>query len=153
MARLKVIVFSWKLLLQRLPIRVNLSQRGVLGNVGNPCCVWCPEERETEVYIFGTFRVALAVWSKIINWFGLQSAQPSDLCSSFESFGFPFNIGKNLRKGLSMIWHTMVWSLWKARNTHIFEEKVMSIEELFETIKHVSFRWSVIPCSRFRIRM
>jgi hypothetical protein len=52
MAPLKVIVFSWQLLLQRLPTRVNLSQRGVLGNVVNPCCVWCPEERETGAHIW-----------------------------------------------------------------------------------------------------
>jgi hypothetical protein len=37
MTPLKVIVFSWQLLSQRLPTRVNLSQRGVLGNVVNPC--------------------------------------------------------------------------------------------------------------------
>jgi hypothetical protein len=93
--------------------------------------------------------VALAVWSKITNWLGLQSAQPSDLCSSFKSFGFPFNIGKNLRKARFMIWHAVVWALWKARNAHIFEEKVMSVEELFETIKHVSFRWFLAQGSAF----
>jgi hypothetical protein len=77
------------------------------------------------VDLFGTCRLALAVWSNIMNWLGLQSVQPSDLCSSFESFGFSFNVGKKRRKRLYLIWHVVIWSLWKARNACIFEEKVM----------------------------
>jgi hypothetical protein len=89
----KVIVFSWQLIMQRLSTRVNLSPRGVPGLRENPCCVWCPEERESEVHLFGTCLMALAVWSEIYKWLGLQAVHPSDLCFSFDSLGFPFNDG------------------------------------------------------------
>jgi hypothetical protein len=137
----KVIVFSWQLMMQRLPTRVNLARRGVPGLRENPCCVWCPEERESEVHLFGTCSVALAVWSEIYKWLGLQVAHPSDLCSSFDSFGFPFNVGKKRKKGLIMIWQAVVWAIWKARNACIFDGKVVAVDELVETIKHVSLRW------------
>jgi hypothetical protein len=42
--------------------------------------------------------VALVVWSEIYKWLGLQVAHPSDLCSSFDSFGFPFIVGKKRKK-------------------------------------------------------
>ncbi|MCI50279.1 hypothetical protein A2U01_0071523, partial [Trifolium medium] len=48
MAPSKVVVFSWQLIMQRLPTRANLSRKGVPGLIANPYCVWCPEERETE---------------------------------------------------------------------------------------------------------
>jgi hypothetical protein len=136
----KVMVFSWQLILQRLPTRVNLFRRGIPDLITNPNCVWCPGERETEVHLFGTCSFALSVWSEIGKWFGLQLAHPLDLCSSFESFCFPFNCKKR-RKGLYMIWQAVVWSLWKARNARIFEEKVVAPHDLVEEIKHMSFRW------------
>jgi hypothetical protein len=143
----KVIAFSCQLIMQRLPMRVILSRRGVPG-LTNPCCVWCPEERETEMHLFGTCTVALAVWSEIYKWIGILAVHPSDLCSSFASFGFPFNVGKNRRKGLNMIWHAVVWTIWKARNAYIFDGKLSSTEELVETIKHVSLRWLLAKGTR-----
>ncbi|GAU46901.1 hypothetical protein TSUD_296800 [Trifolium subterraneum] len=139
----KVIVFSWQLIRQRLPARDNLSRRGVPGLMKNSSCVWCPEERETEMHLFGSCRVALEVWAEIYKWIGIQSVHSSDLCSSFESFGFPFNICKKRRKGLCLIWHTVIWSLWKARNACIFDGKELSIHHLVETNKHVSLKWLI----------
>ncbi|GAU46902.1 hypothetical protein TSUD_296810 [Trifolium subterraneum] len=136
----KISFRSWR---QRLPARDNLSRRGVPGLMKNSSCVWCPEERETEMHLFGSCRVALEVWAEIYKWIGIQSVHSSDLCSSFESFGFPFNICKKRRKGLCLIWHTVIWSLWKARNACIFDGKELSIHHLVETNKHVSLKWLI----------
>jgi hypothetical protein len=97
----KVMVFSCQLILQRLPTRVNLSPRGIHGLITNPNCVRCPGERETEVHLFGTCKFALSVWSEISKWFGLQLVHQLDLCSSFDSFCFPFNCKKKEGKGCS----------------------------------------------------
>jgi hypothetical protein len=65
---------------------------------------------------------------------------PSDLCSSLDSFGFPFNIGKKRRKCLITIWQVVIWTLWKAINDCIFDGKIVSVQALAQAIKHVSLR-------------
>jgi len=46
----KIVIFSWKLLLGRLPTRGNLDRRGVIGGEGSSC-VRCQGKSEDESYI------------------------------------------------------------------------------------------------------
>ncbi|MCH84856.1 pantothenate synthetase [Trifolium medium] len=107
----------------------------------------------------GTFiqylqRVACGLDWNIYNWLGLQTVLPSDLCTSFASFGFPFNSCNKRRKGMKMIWHVVVWISWRARNAYIFENKASSVHDLVEEIKHISLKWflakgSASGCSEY----
>ncbi|MCH80143.1 LINE-1 reverse transcriptase like [Trifolium medium] len=49
----KVVVFSWQLLLRRLPIRVNLAKRGIVDHGSKSFCVLCPMNLECEGHLFG----------------------------------------------------------------------------------------------------
>jgi len=53
---LSAIICAWRLLLDRLPTRVNLVRRGI--QVGNVCCPLCSEGVETAQHLFSTCRVA-----------------------------------------------------------------------------------------------
>jgi len=53
------IICDWRLLLGRLPTRVNLVRRGI--QVGNVCCPLCNEGVETAQHLFSTSRVAQRV--------------------------------------------------------------------------------------------
>jgi hypothetical protein len=33
-----------------------------------------------------------------------------------------------------MVWHAVVWALWRARNDKIFNDKKVNVEELFDKI-------------------
>ncbi|MCI39373.1 hypothetical protein A2U01_0060604, partial [Trifolium medium] len=69
----KVIVFSWQLVLGRLPTRANLAVRGVFGGDSDPSCVWCPGVREAEHHLFVTCAFASNIWYNFFNWFGVTS--------------------------------------------------------------------------------
>jgi hypothetical protein len=114
----KVIIFSWQLLLQRLPTRSNLSRRGVFRSPSQTLCTRCQLDLETEVHLFTTCSVAVEVWVAIYAWIGLSTVVLGNVSLSFEAFGFPFKYKKR-RKGLNLIWQTVTWSLWLARNTHL----------------------------------
>jgi hypothetical protein len=101
----KIVIFSWQLLLQRLPTRANLSRRRVLCPPSQSVCVWCHSEAESENHLFATCRVAVEVWVAIYAWLGLTTVVPGCVSLSFETFGFPFR-GKKRIKGLTMIWQT-----------------------------------------------
>jgi hypothetical protein len=140
----KVIFFSWQLLLLRLPTRVNLARRGVIHSPAQSLCFWCQSEVESEIHLFMTCPVAVEVWIAIYSWLGLHTAVPGIVCLSIQTFGFPFNCKKRA-KGLMLIWQTVTWCLWKARNASIFEGKKVEINEIVDAIKFRSLDW-------FRVR-
>jgi hypothetical protein len=117
---LKVVIFYWKLMLERLPTRRNLVIRGMLDVHSSPCCVWCPLVEEFESHLFFTCPIAVEVWTAVLAWLGLVSVVPGNAFQSFESFGVPFR-NKLRIKGLNLLWQTVVWSIWLARNALIFE--------------------------------
>ncbi|KAK2360340.1 hypothetical protein QL285_085620 [Trifolium repens] len=139
-APLKVTIFSWKLVLHRLPTRLNLAKRGMFDASFSPCCVWCPLVEESEPHLFFTCPVAVEVWTLIIAWLGLVTVVPGNVIQSFESFGFPFK-SKIRVMGLNLIWQTVVWSLWIARNSFIFEGVELKGYEIVDAIKHRSLQW------------
>jgi len=42
-----------------------------------------------------------------------------------------------------MIWHAVVWSLWRARNDRIFNNLTHDVEEVVEEVKVLSWRWGL----------
>lgn len=67
----KIIAFSWKLLRNRIPTRVNLMHRGIVANDGTLNCVHCigPAENVLHLFLFCDF--ALRVWKAIFRWLGI----------------------------------------------------------------------------------
>lgn len=56
-----------------------------------------------------------------------------------------------MRKGFWLVWHAIIWVIWKARNAKIFENHSKDVEEMVEEIKVLSWRWmlmrlKVLPC-------
>jgi hypothetical protein len=105
----KVIVFSWQALLGRLPIRDNLACRHILPSSTASWCPWCP--------------LAWAVWALVHRWFGVLSVVSSTLFSMCESFLKGCRIGKQRFKGVLLVWHAIIWTLWRAMNDKIFSAK------------------------------
>ena len=63
----KVVVFSWQLLLDRIPTKLNLSHRGVPRPVGGLGCVFCDE---SSVHLFLSCLSILPVWYQVSRWLG-----------------------------------------------------------------------------------
>jgi hypothetical protein len=142
LAPLKVIIFPWQLLFQRLPTRANLFKRGVFRSPSQTHYVWCHFEMESEVHLFTKCSVAVEVWAAIYSWLGLYTAVLGNLYQAFETFGFPFKCKKRTM-GLNLIWQTVMWSLWIVRNSIIFEGKTPKAYEIVEAIKHKSLEWFI----------
>jgi hypothetical protein len=61
----KVIAFSWKLLRNRIPTRVNLLYRGTDVNNEDVNCVHCQSGAESELHLFLFYDFAMRVWKGI----------------------------------------------------------------------------------------
>ncbi|GAU34179.1 hypothetical protein TSUD_162800 [Trifolium subterraneum] len=149
-APLKVVVFSWRLLHDRVPTKENLIVRGVLPRESSGSCVWCGDIRESSAHLFLHCKVALVVWYEIFRWLGVVIVIPPNLFTLFDYFSDSAR-SKKSKKGFLLVWHSVIWTIWKARNNQIFNNVTSDPFELVESAKVLSWRWSadrlhISPC-------
>jgi hypothetical protein len=137
----KVSAFSWQLLLNRIPTLDNLLLRGFPAN-GNLMCSLCNGYAETAGHLFLNCEITAKIWYDIVKWIGFQMMLPPTLNHSFAIMA---NCGKGKRgkKGMMLIWHAFIWTVWRLRNNRIFNNGVIDAEEAVETIKRLSWQWFI----------
>jgi len=137
----KVVVFSWQLLLNRIPTKVNLLSRRILAPVSLGRCEFCEQAAETATHLFLHCDWTFKVWSKVGGWLGINFITPQSLFQHFECWNG--EIGrKELRKGYWLIWHAVLWTIWKARNDRIFNNLMKDFGEIVEEVKVTSWNWA-----------
>lgn len=117
----KVVAFAWRALLNRVPTKLNLALRKVLGPEDSKLCVLCNRLDESSTRLFLHCEVASLVWSKLMWWLENFFIIPPNLFVHRECWNGGVRI-KNVKKGLNLIWHATIWVLWKTRNDKIFKD-------------------------------
>jgi hypothetical protein len=137
----KVCVFSWKLLLDRIPTKVNLWKRGVI-EFQHINCVLCGSVLESSVHLLLHCDISAKVWYEIMRWLGFVIIVPMNLISSF---GMLVGYGrcKREKKCLALIWNSFMWSIWRCRNDCVFNNKAVVIAELVDQIKFQAWKWFI----------
>jgi hypothetical protein len=146
----KVIVFSWQALLGRLPTRSNLARRGVV-LVGGSTCVFCGLFDEAENHLFASCLWVWSVWLKVFKWFRVVPVLPHSMTSIFETFRALASGRKFALQSVLMVWHAVIWALWRSRNDRIFANNFLNQEEIFYKIRISSWKWllakkNTLPC-------
>lgn len=135
----KVMAFSWKLLLFRIPTRVNLEVRNCLPPEEGANCFWCVSGRESSIHIFLHCDMAREIWLWWTNRFFLIPPNFFIHWECWSAGGFHMKI----RRGWRMIWQATMWVIWKARNDRFFNIVVKGVEELVDEIQVLSWRWAM----------
>ncbi|KAK2452536.1 hypothetical protein QL285_000319 [Trifolium repens] len=138
----KVVAFSWQLLYDRLPTKDNLQRRGILQHGSSVNCGWCELYPESANHLFLHCNTAHRVWYEIFYWLGVVIVMTPNIMSLFGCFCEAAK-NKKTRKGFHLVWHTVVWCLWRARNDGIFNGIKKEPLEIVEDIKVLSWKWSV----------
>jgi hypothetical protein len=137
----KVIAFSWQLMFDRLPTRENLILRGMM-RTADMVCPLCNDAVETESHLFLHCRVSAKLWYDIIWWIDNSLMLSWNVKDSFPLL-VGCGVGKMGKKGLMIIWHALVWTIWKTRNNRIFNNGAVDNEEMLETVKRLSWQWFI----------
>ncbi|CAJ2675952.1 unnamed protein product [Trifolium pratense] len=95
---------------------------------------------ESENHLFSTCTTSWLVWSKVHRWFGLISVLPDSVSSLLNSFLNCYR-KKNGFKGVLLVWHAVIWVIWRVRNERIFSGKFVEPPEIFDRIQYTSWNW------------
>lgn len=82
----KVIVFSWQLLLDRIPSRSNLIRCGVQLSIDGRGCVFCNGPFKSSVHLFISCPSFFLVWYQVSRWLGWEFVMPLGLAQQFHAF-------------------------------------------------------------------
>ncbi|KAK2421555.1 cyanogenic beta-glucosidase [Trifolium repens] len=136
----KVCGFAWQAILDRIPSRFNLSRRGVIKPPESKDCAFCRLVEEKSQHLLLQCDFASGVWYAIFNWLGFVYISPPNLLISFAAMS-GLGVSKRRKKGLMLLWQVVLWSIWKARNDRLFNNKEASVNEVVDSIKHISWKW------------
>ena len=78
------IVGEWRILLDRLPTRLNLVRRGV--QLANSLCPLCQDGVESTDHLFNTCSVVQQVWDKCDRWIGKVGVRHQATYVNFQNF-------------------------------------------------------------------
>jgi hypothetical protein len=108
----RIHTFLWLLSKDKLMTRDNLQKR----NLNKPLdCVFC-KEHETIHHLFFDCVVAMNVWEKVSDFFGLPFVSDYLLVARFW-------LANTKHAAQNTIYSTVLWSIWKFRNALVFDNQ------------------------------
>jgi hypothetical protein len=138
----KVSIFGWMLLLEKLPTKEALYNKGIITNTHERCCVFCFNEVEDIHHIFFTCTVSSLIWSKVFRWMGVNPISFVDISNHFTLFGDLLK-GGHYKKFRHLIWLATTWSIWRKRNNIIFRGEFVNISSIssLDQIIYIAWFW------------
>jgi hypothetical protein len=111
----KVSVFAWRFMENRIPTRDNLFKRGILNIDAQHCVLGCGFD-ETLSHLFFTCDKTHKVWHGMLQWLGIQSVLHNNQVVHAHQFsGLQVRFLK-YRRCFQVIWLATIWGIWRARN-------------------------------------
>lgn len=137
-----MLAFSWTLLLDRIPTKVNLDKRRLMGTDDSKRCVFCDGEDGLSVHLFLHCDIISKVWRVVMSWLNFNFITPPNL--SIHALCWTREVRfKLIRRGAWLIWHAVIWVVWKSRNNRIFNNITIGVDEMVDQIKVLSWQWSL----------
>jgi hypothetical protein len=136
----KVSCFVWQILQNRVATKDNLYRRGAIDQRSIQCVGECGAE-ETVSHLFFECPVFAGTWYMISKWFGIASVFQNAGLAHLDQFEGLIGSGRVFRSRLKVIWAAGIWSIWKARNNKLFNNKEVTIDQVAEAAKRMAWNW------------
>ncbi|GJR01154.1 RNA-directed DNA polymerase, eukaryota [Tanacetum coccineum] len=140
---IKVNILAWKVCLDKLPTRLNLSLRGI--DIPSIICPNCGLAGESCSHLFYSCNLARTLWRKIARWWEIDIPDFScyeEWIAWFKTTRF----SKAQKEMLEGVFYVMWWMIWKFRNQVLFGSSHPRMELLFDDIVSYSFTWCSNRC-------
>ncbi|CAJ2673841.1 unnamed protein product [Trifolium pratense] len=137
---LKVSIFAWRLLRDRLPTKSNLVTRGILSSPAQLCVAGCGEV-ESAHHLFISCSFFGSLWALVCTWIDIPLTDSSTVRDHFAHFTSSGGGSRTRRSFLQLIWLVSVWVIWTERNHRLFRGSTSTSIQLLDKIKLFSYRW------------
>ncbi|XP_071718176.1 uncharacterized protein [Rutidosis leptorrhynchoides] len=135
-------VFIWRARKKRLPVLIELDNRGI--DLHSTRCPICDDDVESVDHSLFQCKLAHDIWFKVRDWWGV-SGNAINIDESFR--------GKSNHRisELGMkIWQAVQWKcgylIWKDRNQKVFKNKCWNPPVALDEIQIKSFEWIARRC-------
>ncbi|GJV63751.1 RNA-directed DNA polymerase, eukaryota, reverse transcriptase zinc-binding domain protein [Tanacetum coccineum] len=135
---IKVNVFLWRLMLNRLPSRVNLDKRNI--EVSSLLCPSCLDDLETVNHTFFNCEMAKDLWSLLAKWWDVDIPVCGNILEWYDWLP-NVHISPKARLGLEGVGGTLLWCIWNYRNSLIFSSSLPKKANIWDSIVAQSFLW------------
>jgi len=137
---LKVTVFAWRLIRDRLPTKANLAMRGVITADDSVCVSGCGHV-ETARHLFLLCTVFASLWQHVCEWIGFVGVDSNNISDHLVQFMHMTGGGKAKRSFMQLIWLLCTWVVWNERNSRLFNNIVTHVPRLLDKVKLLSLGW------------
>ncbi|GKB24540.1 RNA-directed DNA polymerase, eukaryota, reverse transcriptase zinc-binding domain protein [Tanacetum coccineum] len=140
---IKLNVFAWKVKLNALPTRFNISRRGM--DISSLSCPLCQQGVESSSHLFFNCILIRQLYSKIARWWDISF----DGCSSYEEWLEWLNslrLSVKIKLMLEGVIYSLWWHIWVFRNKTLFDSNPPFKAKLFDDIVSSSFYWCSFRC-------
>ncbi|GKB54429.1 RNA-directed DNA polymerase, eukaryota, reverse transcriptase zinc-binding domain protein, partial [Tanacetum coccineum] len=145
---IKLNVFVWRMFLDKLPTRSNLSNRGL----DIPCilCLIYANVVETMNHLLFGCSMYMDLLQLLCRWWNIQTPLLSDP-TSWETWFNNLKF-KNLQKlALEASFFSMWWHIWIYRNAILFSSKKPLKSSIFDSIMSHTWLWVTSRCKKLNV--
>ncbi|GJR97187.1 RNA-directed DNA polymerase, eukaryota [Tanacetum coccineum] len=135
---IKVNVLAWKIKLDNLPTRLNISRRGM--DINSILCLTCGKTVESTRHIFFTCQIARDILHLITSWWYIPYME----VSSYEEWLvwiLSLRLSIKHKRIFEGVCYVMWWHNWNFRNKTIFGSESPSKAAIFDEVQSRSFYW------------
>ncbi|KAL8542626.1 hypothetical protein ACS0TY_003489 [Phlomoides rotata] len=136
----KIHFHSWRVLWERIPTTMKMSNRRSLPSNVSTNCIFCNEVPETVHHIFFECNFSYQVWMEIFKWLGFSSVLSSRPSTNLLHFSRLLR-GKKGKEILVSIWDCIIWIIWKTRNEFVFQQVQFSKNKFIEELQARVWGW------------
>ncbi|GJS25874.1 RNA-directed DNA polymerase, eukaryota, reverse transcriptase zinc-binding domain protein [Tanacetum coccineum] len=135
---IKVNVMAWKIKLDAIPTRINMSRRGI--DLDSLSCPICECGIESVGHLFFQCQVVRQVVRKISFWWNVDYVD----FNSYEewlNWLISLRLTAKYKELLEGVFYVLWWLIWSFRNKIIFEAKPPSKAVIFDNVWSQFFLW------------
>ncbi|GJY51180.1 RNA-directed DNA polymerase, eukaryota [Tanacetum coccineum] len=140
---IKINIMAWKVSLDKLPTRLNLSLRGI--EIPSITCPICSCAGESCSHLFFSCSMARNITTKLARWWEFDYPDLFSYDDWLEWF-HTLRLLKGFKDILEGVFYVMWWVIWKYRNQTLFGSSQPRMDMLFDEIVLLSFTWCSNRC-------
>nr|GEX09950.1 RNA-directed DNA polymerase, eukaryota [Tanacetum cinerariifolium] len=135
---INVNVHAWKVKLDGLPTRLNISRRGI--DIESILCPMCGKAVESTSHIFFTCQMSKEILRKISRWWDIDYIEIS-FYEEWLDWILNTRLSVKSKELFEGVCYVLWWHVWSFRNKTIFDSQIPSKAMIIDDVVSRSFYW------------